>query len=86
MPFLEAHIDGKALVLLEIERAYRQPVQFGGMECIRVGSNKKKLKEFPEKERALWRLFNKALFENGIALGNPDCLLGSAPASGHHLC
>jgi ATP-dependent DNA helicase RecG len=66
--FLEAQIDGKAVVLLEIERAYRQPVQFGGVEYIRVGSYKKKLKEFPEKERALWRLFDKALFEDGIAV------------------
>ena len=45
--FLDAQIDGKAIVLLEIERAYRQPVQFGGVEFIRVGSYKKKLKEFP---------------------------------------
>jgi ATP-dependent DNA helicase RecG len=66
--FLDAQIDGKAVVLLEIERAYRQPVQFGGVEYIRVGSYKKKLKEFQEKERALWRLFDKALFEDGIAV------------------
>jgi len=66
--FLDAQIDGKAIVLLEIERAYRQPVQFSGVEFIRVGSYKKKLKEFPEKERALWRLFDKALFEDGIAV------------------
>ena len=59
---------GRRFVLLEIERAYRQPVQFGGVEFIRVGSYKKKLKEFPEKERALWRLFDKALFEDGIAV------------------
>jgi ATP-dependent DNA helicase RecG len=66
--FLDVHIDGMIFVLLEIERAYRQPVQFGGVEYIRVGSYKKKLKEFPEKERALWRLFDKALFEDGIAV------------------
>ena len=66
--FLEAHIEGQTLILLEIERAYRQPVQFSGVEYIRVGSYKKKLKEFSEKERALWRLFDKALFEDGIAV------------------
>ena len=66
--FLDVYIDGKSFVLLEIERAYRQPVQFSGVEYIRVGSYKKKLKEFPEKERALWRLFDKALFEDGIAV------------------
>lgn len=66
--FLEVLIDGKTVVLLEIERAYRQPVQFQGQEFIRVGSYKKKLKDFPEKERALWRLFDRALFEDGIAV------------------
>jgi len=66
--FLEARIDGKTFILLEIERAYRQPVQFRGVEFIRVGSYKKLLKEFSEKERALWRLFDKALFEDGIAV------------------
>ncbi len=60
-------VDGKPLVLLEIERAFRQPVQFKGQEFIRVGTYKKKLKDFPEKERALWRLFDTAPFESGIA-------------------
>lgn len=66
--FLEVQVDGLPIVLLEIERAYRQPVQFKGQEFIRVGSYKKKLKEFPEKERALWRLFDKTLFEDGITV------------------
>lgn len=64
---LEVQADSLPVVLLEIERAYRQPVQFQGHEFIRVGSYKKKLKDFPEKERALWRLFDKALFEDGVA-------------------
>jgi hypothetical protein len=29
-----------------------------GLEFNRVGSYKKKLKDFPEKERALWRIFD----------------------------
>ena len=57
----------KPVVLLEIERAYRHPVQFQGQEFIRIGSYKKKLKDFPEKERALWRIFDRTPFEDGIA-------------------
>ena len=65
--FFEILVDGLPIVLLEIERAYRQPVQFQGNEFIRVGSYKKRLKDFPEKERAIWRLFDRAPFEGGIA-------------------
>lgn len=65
--FFEVAVDGQPVVLLEIERAFRQPVQFQGAEFIRVGSYKKRLKDFPEKERALWRIFDRAPFESGIA-------------------
>lgn len=65
--FHEVQVGGKRVVLLEIERAARQPVQFEGIEYIRVGSHKKKLKDFPEKERALWRLFDRVPFELGLA-------------------
>ncbi len=65
--FFEVSVEGRPVVLLEIERAFRHPVQFRGQELIRVGSYKKKLKEFPQKERALWRTFDRTLFEDGIA-------------------
>ncbi len=61
--YFEVEVDGKHIVLLEVERAFRQPVQFQGQEFIRVGSYKKKLKDFPEKERALWRVFDQTPFE-----------------------
>ena len=61
--FLDLAVDGKAVVILEIGRAYRHPVQFKHNEYIRIGSLKKKLKEFPEKERALWRIFDETPFE-----------------------
>jgi len=66
--FFEVVVDEMPVVLLEIERAFRQPVQFQGHEFIRVGSYKKRLKDFSEKERALWRLFDKAPFESGVAV------------------
>ena len=65
--FYEVTIDGQWVVLLEIDRASQHPVAFSGVEYIRVGSSKKKLKEFPEKERALWRIFDRMSFEDGIA-------------------
>ena len=65
--FHDVLVDDKRVVLLEIERATRQPVQFQGVEYIRVGSYKKPLKEFHEKERALWRIFDRTPFEEGVA-------------------
>ncbi len=65
------------VVLLEIGAAFRHPVQFRNTEFIRVGSYKKKLKDFPEKERELWRVFDKTPFEREIAAENigPEELL-----------
>lgn len=65
--FFRATIDGLPVVLLEVERAVRQPVQFQGNEFIRIGSYKKRLKDYPERESALWRLFDQAPFESGVA-------------------
>jgi predicted HTH transcriptional regulator len=64
----EGIVLGKAVVLLEVQPATLQPVAFAGVEYIRVGTYKKKLKDYPEKERALWALFTEMPFEAGIAL------------------
>ena len=65
--FFEMAMDGRLVVLLEVERAFCHPVRFQSQEFIRVGSYKKKLKDFPEKERALWRIFDQMPFEEGVA-------------------
>jgi predicted HTH transcriptional regulator len=65
--FYQLKVDDKSVVLLEIGAAFRHPVQFKNTEFIRVGSYKKKLKDFPEKERDLWRVFDQIPFERGIA-------------------
>jgi ATP-dependent DNA helicase RecG len=65
--FRTLKIGDTTAVLLEIDRAHREPIRFNGVEYIRVGSYKKKLKDFPEKERALWRIFDTTLFEEGIS-------------------
>ena len=61
--FFEIDFQGKHVVLLEIGHAFQYPVQFQGTEYIRVGSYKKKLKDFPEKERELWHIFDQTPFE-----------------------
>ncbi len=61
--FHELLVDGLRVVILEIARASHKPVQFKNQEFIRIGSYKKKLKEYAEKERALWRIFDQVPFE-----------------------
>ena len=68
--FYVLQADDKSVVLLEIGAAFRHPVQFKGAEFIRIGSYKKKLKDFPEKERQLWRVFDRIPFEQEIAAEN----------------
>ena len=76
--FHEVPIDGKLVVLMEIESALHSPVAFNTDEFIRVGSVKKRLREHPEKERSLWQIFAQSTFEHGIAaerMSDEDVLL-----------
>ena len=65
--FHECIVGGQRVVVLEISPASHRPVAFGTDEFIRVGSVKKRLREHPEKERYLWRIFDNSDFEEGIA-------------------
>ena len=60
-------VDSAPVVLMEIDPAFRHPVKFKGHEYVRVGSYKKNLKDFPEKERELWRIFDSTPFEHLVA-------------------
>ncbi len=67
----------KAVVVLEVDAAFRHPVQFQGAEWVRVGSYKKRLRDFPEMERELWRTLDRTPFEWQVAaekLAAPDVL------------
>lgn len=66
----EGVVGGREVVLFRIPAAAHTPVRFKESEFIRVGSYTKKLKEFPEKERALWASFSTEPFEKGIAKRN----------------
>ena len=59
--------DDARVVILDMPCAFRHPVRFESQEFIRVGSYKKNLKDHPEKERALWRVFDETPFEHRAA-------------------
>jgi predicted HTH transcriptional regulator len=61
-------VDGAPVVLFQIQPATSLPVAFRGIEYIRVGSYKKRLREHPEKERALWAVFAERPFESCAAV------------------
>jgi len=64
----EGMADGNPLVIFEVQPAPNRPVRFKGAAYIRIGSYKKKLQEHPEKERELWRVFERTPFEKGLAM------------------
>ena len=65
-------IGDKKLVIMFVPAATNSPVAFGSDEFIRVGSYKKKLKDYPDKEKNLWRAFDIRPFETMIAKENVD--------------
>ena len=65
----EFTIDNKPVVLFEIQPANSTPVAFSGREWIRVGSHKKPLKNYSEKERELWRLLTAQDWSAQICAG-----------------
>ena len=66
----EFTFEDKNIVLFEVPQATHIPVRFKNVDYIRVGTYKKMLKDFPEKERDLWALFSRQPFEKGFAIEN----------------
>lgn len=56
---MEDEVDGKRVVIFDVPAASHTPVRFREHEWIRVGSYKKKLRDYPEKEREIWRLLSR---------------------------
>jgi predicted HTH transcriptional regulator len=65
--FFELDVEEKAVVLLEIGRAFGQPVRFQNEAFIRIGQVKKPLKAIPDRERELWRILDRTPFEDLLA-------------------
>ncbi|MCL2654496.1 MAG: putative DNA binding domain-containing protein [Coriobacteriia bacterium] len=61
--FYIEEINNRSIVLLEIDPAQVTTIQFESNSWIRVGSYKKKLKDFPALEAELWKKLNSAKFE-----------------------
>lgn len=65
-----AYRPSVSVVMLEIFPCWHTPVRFGDVEFIRVGSTKRRLKDYPEKERQLWERFRRTPFEKAICMEN----------------
>ena len=59
-------VDGKRIVVAEIGRATDVPIRFMDVDYVRVGAVKRPLKETPERERLLWRVFDQTPFESRV--------------------
>lgn len=70
--FFETEIEGLRVVVLRIPKAPNQPVRFGSEVFVRVDSQKRKLKDYPEHARKLWASFDTTTFEAGFALQDVD--------------
>lgn len=70
--FYELEYDGCPVVLLEVPRAPGRPLQFQGIEFIRIGSYRKKLKDHPQIEKELWQVFDTTPFEETFAMEHVD--------------
>lgn len=65
--FEEYEIEQKHVVVLVIHMNAGRPVAFKGERFIRSGSSLKNLKDYPEKERGLWKSFEARSFEKEYA-------------------
>lgn len=65
--FISIIIQNKPLVILELSTETNHPVQFKNQKYIRIGSYKKKLCDFPAKEKSLWRALDRKSFVDGAA-------------------
>ena len=66
----EFDYNGKPIAIFEIPATRNQPVNFMHIAYIRVASITRKLIEFPEKERKIWKKEPEKPFEKEIAVEN----------------
>lgn len=59
--------NGLLVAIFKIPACRHTPVRWREAEYIRVGSYKKLLRDYPEKERSLWQLLSPVVFESGVA-------------------
>ena len=66
--FHVVEVDDNRIVVAQIHATANVPVRFRNVGYIRVGSVTKPLREAPERERMLWRIFDKNPFEGRVHL------------------
>ncbi len=64
----ELEHETKPIVVFSVQPSQDRPVSFRGTEYIRVGSYTKKLRDHPEKERALWAKASLTAFEREVVV------------------
>ena len=57
--FYDFEIEGKSIVILEVEAAYRRPISFQGTEYIRIGESRTELSKHPELAAKIYRTIGK---------------------------
>lgn len=62
------YLPGVPVVMFEIFPCWHTPVRFREAAYIRIGSTKRTLKDYPEKERALWAKLRKTAFEKAVCM------------------
>jgi ATP-dependent DNA helicase RecG len=67
---VESLVDDNHIVIFIIDPAHNRPVAFKNTAFIRVGSYKKKLDDYAEKERKIWQKGKHVEFDKDIALKN----------------
>lgn len=65
--FYGGSVDGRAVTVLEVPAAMREPTKFGTAAFVRVGSNKKPLSRYPDREADLWRALDATPCEARLA-------------------
>ena len=53
--------------MIAIEPAYQRPVRVDGEAFIRIDSQLRKLRDYPERERSIWLIASRFVFERGVA-------------------
>ena len=67
----EFDIEDKHFVIFMVDPANDTPIAFKNTTFIRIGTYKKKLADYPEKERKIWLKEHNSSFEEKVAAG--DC-------------
>ena len=66
--YYNINIENKKVVIVQIQATPYTPVKFRGTAYIRVGSHKKKLLDYPEKERKIWNNKPVTIFEKQVTI------------------